>query len=152
MLWELGVFYSQTIWAATWYFQQCGMCDQQRLRTACAYSQSDQSLCWSLEFTMTVKLLTEPHFVFLSLKEGCTCLSESIHVKMPHCWKSHAAACNSVAQRIGVSSLRATYSVVPLYCYVQGAWKWTVISESCYIKDKFYKSIIFHGHFPIIHL
>ena len=25
-------------WAATWDFQQCGMCDQQRLRPACAYS------------------------------------------------------------------------------------------------------------------
>ena len=33
------------IWAMTWDFQQCGMCDQQRLRPACAYVQSDQSLC-----------------------------------------------------------------------------------------------------------
>ena len=33
------------IWATTWDFQQCGMCDQQRLRPACAYAQSDQSLC-----------------------------------------------------------------------------------------------------------
>ena len=32
------------IWAATSDFQQCGMCDQQRLRPACAYAQSDQSL------------------------------------------------------------------------------------------------------------
>ena len=32
-------------WASTWDFQQCGMCDQQRLRPACAYTQSDQSLC-----------------------------------------------------------------------------------------------------------
>ena len=31
--------------AVTWDFQQCGMCDQQRLRPACAYAQSDQSLC-----------------------------------------------------------------------------------------------------------
>ena len=30
-------------------FQQCGMCDQQSLRSACAYAQSDQSLCLSLE-------------------------------------------------------------------------------------------------------
>ena len=28
---------------------------------------------------------------FLSLKRGCTCLSDSIHVKMPHCWKAHVA-------------------------------------------------------------
>ena len=34
-----------SIWATTWDFQQCGMCDQQSLRSACAYAQSDQSLC-----------------------------------------------------------------------------------------------------------
>ena len=38
---------------------------------------------------MTVKLLTEHHLEFLSLKEGCTCSSESTLVKIPHCWKSH---------------------------------------------------------------
>ena len=37
---------------------------------------------------MTVKLLTEHHLEFLSLKGGCTDLSESTLVKMPHCWKS----------------------------------------------------------------
>ena len=35
------------------------MIDQQNLRSACAYAQSDQSLCKSLEYSMTVKLLTE---------------------------------------------------------------------------------------------
>ena len=33
------------IWAATWDFQKCGMCDQQCLKSACAYAQSDQSHC-----------------------------------------------------------------------------------------------------------
>ena len=41
---------------------------------------------------MTVKLLNEQHLEFLGLKGGCTCLSESTLVKMPHCWKSHVAA------------------------------------------------------------
>ena len=41
---------------------------------------------------MNVNLLTEPHLVFLSLKGGCTGESESTHVKMPHCWKSHVTA------------------------------------------------------------
>ena len=36
---------SVSLWAISWDFQQCGMCDQQRLRPACAYAQSDQSLC-----------------------------------------------------------------------------------------------------------
>ena len=41
---------------------------------------------------MSVKLLTEHHLEFLSLKEGCTGSSESTHVEMPHCWKSHPLA------------------------------------------------------------
>ena len=40
---------------------------------------------------MTVKLLTEHHLEFLSLKGGCTGSSESTLVKMPHCWKSNVA-------------------------------------------------------------
>ena len=38
---------------------------------------------------MIVKLLTEHHLEFLSLKVGCTGSSESTHVKMPHCWKTY---------------------------------------------------------------
>ena len=75
-----------------WYFQQCGMFDQQRLRQACAYAQSDQSLCKSLEYSMTIKLLTENYLEFPSLIGGCTGSSESSLGKMPHCWKSHVAA------------------------------------------------------------
>ena len=41
---------------------------------------------------MIVKLLTERHLEFLSLKEGCTGSSESTLVKMSNCWKSHALA------------------------------------------------------------
>ena len=41
---------------------------------------------------MIVKLLTEPHLEFVSLKGGCRGSSESTHVKKPHCWKSHALA------------------------------------------------------------
>ena len=40
---------------------------------------------------MTVKLLTEQNLEFLSLEGGCTGSSESILVKMLHCWK-----CSSV--------------------------------------------------------
>ena len=41
---------------------------------------------------MIVKLLNEHHLEVLSLNGGFTGLSESTHVKMPHCWKSHVAA------------------------------------------------------------
>ena len=41
---------------------------------------------------MTVRLLTEHHLEFLSLKGGCTGSPESTLLKTLHCWKSHVAA------------------------------------------------------------
>ena len=41
---------------------------------------------------MIVKLLTEHHLEFLSLKGGCTSSSVSTHVKIPNCWKSHVTS------------------------------------------------------------
>ena len=58
---------------------QCGMCDQQSLRSASA-------------LIFYESLLTEHHLEFLSLTGGCTGLSESTLVKIPHCWRSHVAA------------------------------------------------------------
>ena len=52
---------------------------------------------------MIVKLLTEHHLGFLSLKGGCTGSSESTLVKMSNCWTPHAAAhliCNLDTVRI----------------------------------------------------
>ena len=45
-----------------------------------------------LEYSMSIKLLTEHHLEFLSINGGCIGSSESSFVKMPHCWKSHVAA------------------------------------------------------------
>ena len=41
---------------------------------------------------MSVKLLTEHHSEFLSLKGGCIGSSESTLVKMPHCWNPQVTA------------------------------------------------------------
>ena len=43
---------------------------------------------------MTVKLLIKQLLEFLNLKGGCTGSSESIRIKMLHCWKSHVMALN----------------------------------------------------------
>ena len=51
--------------------------------------QTDQSLCLSLNYYMSIKLLIELNLVFLSLTGGCTESSESTLVKVAHCWKSH---------------------------------------------------------------
>ena len=65
------------------------MCDQQSLRSACAYAQSDQSLCFLHEYSMSVELLTEHHLEFLSLKEAAqACLSLNI------CYESYVTAQN----------------------------------------------------------
>ena len=41
---------------------------------------------------MIVNLMNEHLLECLSLEGGCRSSSESTHVKMPHCWKSHALA------------------------------------------------------------
>ena len=41
---------------------------------------------------MKVKLFSEHHVEFLSLKGGCTSSSESTILNMLHCWKSHVTA------------------------------------------------------------
>ena len=41
---------------------------------------------------MIVKLQTEHYLEFLSLKGGCQGSSDYTHVKLTHCWKSHAMA------------------------------------------------------------
>ena len=58
---------------------------------------------------MSVKLLTEDHLKFLSLKGGCRSLSESTLVKIPHCWKSHVAA--QIVLRTG-AKLIITFSFI----------------------------------------
>ena len=60
-----------------------------------AHTRSLIKDCLSLEYSMIVKLLTEHHLEFLSLKWGCRGSSESAYVKMPHCWKSHVLAQSS---------------------------------------------------------
>ena len=80
------------------------MCDQKSLRSALAYAQSDQSLCRSHEYSMTVKLMIEHNLEFLNLIKGCTGSYESTLVKLSHCWKSHVMAHNKVvvvAVRLG---------------------------------------------------
>ena len=61
---------------------------------------------------MSVKLLAEQHLEFLSLKIGCTGLSESTLVKMPHCWKSHVVA-HRVDAKTSVSTFFSHIRSVP---------------------------------------
>ena len=132
-------------WVSTWDFQQCGMCNQQSLRSACAYAQSDQSLCQSLEYFMIIKLLTEHHLEFLSLTWGCRGSSEPTHVKMPHCWKSHALAQLSLPPKlynVDLYHLLLHVSCVEFksFCRMYSHWKCYKISNSFLFlfSNKFY--------------
>ena len=58
---------------------------------------------------MNYKLLNQHNLEFLSLKEGYTGSSESIYVKMPHCWKSHVAA---QMEKINKQFHRTTYFIL----------------------------------------
>ena len=49
---------------------------------------------------MSVKLLTDHHLEFLSLKGNCRGSSESTLVKMPHFWKSHVCFAVTVAGNV----------------------------------------------------
>ena len=60
---------------------------------------------------MIVKLLTEHHFEFLSLKGGCRGSSESTLVKMSNCWKSHAKPHISLLNFLQVSEERDKLSL-----------------------------------------
>ena len=55
---------------------------------------------------------------------------------------------NSVAQRMRVFHSESNIRCSPFIMLCTGCMEWTVLSESCYIKEQFYKN----GHFPIIHL
>ena len=75
----------------------CGVCNQQSLRSACAYAQSGQRLCWPLDCSVSVGLLFEHNLEFLRLGGGCAGPSGSELVIVPQCWKPHV-----VAQKHGI--------------------------------------------------
>ena len=74
---------------------------------------------------MVVKLLTEHHLEFLSLPGGCTGSSESRHVKMPHCWKSH------VTTRLFISQGLCMCCMPSVWCQrtIQHRGKFTSLKE-----------------------
>ena len=52
-----------------------------KAQTSLGIAQSDQNLCLSLEFSMTVNILIKHHLEVLSVQGGCTDSSESTLVK-----------------------------------------------------------------------
>ena len=73
----------------TSYFQHCGMCNQQSLRSACAYAQSDQNLYLSFEYSMMFSYQINIIWSFKAKYEAAQ-VRLSLHLsKMPHCLKSH---------------------------------------------------------------
>ena len=66
------------------------MCDQQGLRSACAYAQSGQSLCLSIECSVTIGLLTGRQLGLLCLKGwGAVWVRLGLHVSGGHIVGNH---------------------------------------------------------------
>ena len=86
---------------------------------------------------MTVKLLTEHHLEFLSYKGGCTGLSESTFVKMPHCWISQSQLkylLFSVPQPVAVHvwPVKSSFGSGNGIIYSAGSWRSVFIrATSC---------------------
>ena len=80
------------------------------LRSACAYAQSDQSLCLSLEYSTIVKLLTEHHLEFLSLKGGL-----SLHLSKSGIVGKHMSLLRSFS--LVYSSIFYVVGLLIFYCY-----------------------------------
>ena len=78
---------------------------------------------------MSVKLLTEHHLEVLSLKEGCTDLSESTLVKMPHFRKSHVTAHYYVVgtqkNRLNETVILSTQNIC-LDCWLENNYNFTL--------------------------
>ena len=65
---------------------------------------------------MSVKLMTEHHLEFLSLKGGCRGSSESTHVKMSNFWKSHALAqLSCCANALNTTFLQPSFKCVSFF-------------------------------------
>ena len=120
------------------------MCNQQRPRPACAYAQTDQSLCQPLEYSMTVVLLTEHHLEFVSLKGVYTGSSESTLVKMPHCWKSHVPF--YIYNSVNPSTV-FTCTILPHTGNTHSAYTFTslhmgVVTFACYMNENHLNTFI----------
>ena len=82
---------------------------------------------------MSVKLLTEYHLEFLSIKGSCTGSSESTLVKMPHWWKSHVVAQMLIhlPQTIPTLTLCSLVSSVDYLCKQFGQNAWPDLDPNC---------------------
>ena len=82
---------------------------------------------------LIAKLLTEQYLEFLSFKGGFTGWSKSALVKIPHCWKSHAADHMSVLVSSSVSEKYTSKVTWPNQVRRKAAYAyfWLIALEPC---------------------
>ena len=71
---------------------------------------------------MIVRLLTEHHLDFLSLKGGCRGWSMSTHVKMTNCWKWHAMAHMLIRDEHENSFITSVPGLISGYLWCNTTW------------------------------
>ena len=121
---------SNKIWASAWDFQQCDMCDQQSLRSACAVWSEPLIGAWVFHDRQATDW-TPPGVS--SLKGGDRSSHESTHVKIPYCSKSHALAhyrfwlffmYNHKIKYIMLINVKMLYSFVPFLTGILFSTHW----------------------------
>ena len=92
MITSLDSLVTANIWASAWISNNV-VCVTSKASDQPAHTRNlIRAFKMSLDYYMTVMLLTEHHLEFLSLKRGRRGSPEFTHVKMPHCWKFHVLA------------------------------------------------------------
>ena len=94
-------------WATSWQNQQNGMCTQQRLRSAWASAQSDQSLCCPHEERLGPWLPIERTTKTLIRLGGCPGWSESSLGAQSFCWFCHEVA-KVLMQQLQINAIKCT--------------------------------------------
>ena len=85
---------------------------------------------------MIVKLLTEHHFKFLSLKGCCRGSPESTLGEMSNCWKSHAAAQIISSIRVFLSCFRVIQMVQTVLGILEDNARQRIIVDELFQQNK----------------
>ena len=148
----------------TWDFQQCGICHQQRLRPACAYVQTDQSLCFPIaepgkldkkKCTPGILFISFPSWFTLQLAIMTVLLS---FVSVQHHWWCHSKSAKSCIpdkggmywSKFGVFAQGANHLVVDflLMCALKSLLLWIIcVQRKKSIKYRIGKSTSYLDHF-----
>ena len=125
---SMTIYLSRDTWfPTTWYVRPPK--PQISLRIRAVWSEP---LLVAWISVISVKLLTEHNLESLRSKGGCTDSSESTHVKMQHCWKSHVTAhlLYAVADQLSRLGKRELVFLLLFTCIFALSQTWSTLARA----------------------